>query len=117
MVIGEVFATAAPGAGAVSQGTMLETLADRIAAQLAVLDDWDLTGTGQSSAEALGIPAGVLSPELTRHLLDPVVAPPGARRAADPAGSQLNDDVTHLQGQRLVRQAQGTVTNTMSGGT
>ncbi|HEY5357367.1 MAG TPA: hypothetical protein VIJ82_06695, partial [Streptosporangiaceae bacterium] len=136
MVVGEVFAAAPAGQRLPGQGTVLEALADGIAEQLAVLDDRDLTGTGQSSAEALDIPAGVLSRELTRRLLDQVVA--RGARGGPLAGlaAQLNDDVTHLQGRRLedmltqlgddLRQALaaaqqpgpagGTVTSTISGG-
>ena len=54
MVVGEVF-RGVPGAALAGRGTLLEALQAGIAAQLAVLDDPGLTGTGQSSAEELGV--------------------------------------------------------------
>jgi hypothetical protein len=49
--------------------TMLEELQARIGRQLAVLDDADRIGTGQSSAEVLGVPGDVLAEKLTGHLI------------------------------------------------
>ena len=57
MVISEVFGdpvTDVPRAGPVM---LVEGLEAGIAGQLAVLDDAELTGTGQSSADVLGVPA------------------------------------------------------------
>ena len=101
LVVGEVFSVAPAGARRPSRGTVLEALISGIAGQLAVLDDQDLTGTGQSSAQALGIPASVLSRELTRHLLEEIVSRGARGGPLAPLASQLNDDVTHLQGRRL----------------
>ena len=44
---------------------LLEGLQAGIAGQLAVLDDAGLTGTGQSSAEVMGVPGAVLVDRLT----------------------------------------------------
>ena len=51
------------------QGTLLEALQAGIAARLAVLDDPDATGTGQSSMGLLGVSAGVLTETLAGHLV------------------------------------------------
>lgn len=49
--------------------TLLEGLQAGIAGQLTVLDDVDLTGTGQSSADVLDARASVLAQTLTGHLV------------------------------------------------
>jgi hypothetical protein len=72
-VISEVFSSESPG-GLGAQGTVLEALQAGIAVQLAVLEDHELTGTGQSSAEVLEVPLGVLASRLTRHLLSEIVS-------------------------------------------
>ena len=57
--IGKVFRDPAPDAAAVvGQATLLEALQAGIAGNLAVLDDRDIAGTRQSSAELLGCRAG-----------------------------------------------------------
>ena len=55
MVVSEVFGEPVPDAALAGQATLLQALQAGIAAQLAVLDDATLTGTGQSSAEVLGV--------------------------------------------------------------
>ena len=80
---------------------MLEALQAGIAGQLAVLDDASLTGTGQSSADVLGVPGTVVAEKLTGHLLREIVVRGSRGGPLFPLASQLNDDVTHLQGQRL----------------
>ncbi len=52
---------------------MLEALQAGIARQLAVLEDASLTGTGQSSADVLGVPSTGLAEKLTGHLLWEIV--------------------------------------------
>ena len=79
---------------------MLEALQAGIAGQLAVLDDASLTGTGQSSADVLGVPAGG-GAELTGHLLQEIIIRGSRGGPLFPLASQLNDEVTHLQGQRI----------------
>jgi hypothetical protein len=101
MVISEVFnmpGSAAPLAG---DTTVLEALRAGIAGQLAVLDDASLTGTGRSSADLLEVPAGLVAAKLTNHLLQEIIIRGAGGGPLFPLASQLNDDVTHLQGQRI----------------
>ena len=67
MVVDHVFRAPVPGMPWGS--TILETLQEGTAGQLAVLDDASLTGTGESSAENLGVSVGTLSDKLTGHLV------------------------------------------------
>jgi len=102
LVINQVFGEPVPGAPlAGGYGTVLETLQAGIAGQLAILDDSSLTGTGQSSADVLDVPAAELAKKLTRHLVREIVIRGAQGGPLFPLASQLNDDVTHLQGQRL----------------
>jgi len=80
---------------------LLEALQAGIAERLAVLDDAALTGTGQSSAEVLGVPGGVLAEMLGRHLVREIMVRGSGGGSLAPLADQLNHDVTHLQGQRL----------------
>ena len=68
MVISEVFRDPVPDAPLAGPTMLLEGLQAGIAGQLAVLDDAGLTGTGQSSADVLGVPGSVLAGRLTGHL-------------------------------------------------
>ena len=61
MVISEVFRDPVPDAPLAGPVMLLEGLQAGIAGQLAVLDDAGLTGTGQSSADVLGVPGSVLA--------------------------------------------------------
>ena len=101
MVVSEVFGEPVPLARLAADATVLEALLAGIARQLAVLDDASLTGTGRSSAEVLGVPGGVVAEKLTAHLLRDIVTRGARGGALFPLASQLNDDVTHLQGQRI----------------
>jgi hypothetical protein len=65
MVISEVFRDPAPDVPLAGPVMLLERLQVGIAGQLAVLDDAELTGTGQSSADVLGVPGAVLADRLT----------------------------------------------------
>jgi hypothetical protein len=86
------------GAG---QATLLQAQQAGIAAQLAVLDGADLTGTGPSSAEVRGVPGEVLADAPTGHLVQEIMlCGSGDGPLAAPAG-QLHHDVTQLQGQRV----------------
>ena len=101
MVVSEVFGEPTADAPLTWQATLLEALQAGIAKRLSVLDDAALTGTGQSSAEVLGVPSGLLAETLTRHLVR-VIRLRGSRGGPlAPLADQLNHDVTHLQGQRL----------------
>ena len=101
MVVSEVFAEPVPAEPLAGQLTLLEALGAGIGAQLAVLDDASLTGTGQSSADVLGVPGDVVATALTGHLLREIVTRGARGGPLSPLASQLNNDVTHLQGQRL----------------
>jgi tetratricopeptide (TPR) repeat protein len=101
LVISQVFGEPVPAKALAGQGTVLEALQAGIAAQLTVLDDASLTGTGQSPADVLGLRGGVVAATLTGHLVREIVARGARGGPLFPLASQLNDDVTHLQGQRI----------------
>jgi Tetratricopeptide repeat len=99
--IGTVFRDPAPDAAVAGQATLLEALQAGIAGKLAVLDDPDITGAGQSSAELPGVQGGVLAETLAGHLVQEIMARGSRGGPLAPLADQLNHDVTHLQGQRL----------------
>jgi hypothetical protein len=101
MVVSEVFHEPVPRAPLAGHATVLEALDAGIAGQLAVLDDASLTGTGQSSADVLGVSGSVVAGALTGHLLREIVTRGAGDGPLFSLASQLNGDVTHLQGQRL----------------
>jgi hypothetical protein len=101
MVVSEVFGEPVPGAALTGQVTLLQALQAGITAQLAVLDDRALTGTGRSSAELLGVPGSVLAEALANHLVREIMRRGSGGGPLAPLADQLNHDVTHLQGQRL----------------
>ena len=80
---------------------MLEGLQAGIASQLAVLDDADRTGTGQSAAAILGVSAAVLAEKLTGYLVREIMFRGSGGGPLTPLADQLNHDLTHLQGQRV----------------
>ncbi len=80
--------------------TLLEELWARVAARLAVLDDVNLTGTGQSSAQLLGVSVPTLAELLIRHLLREFIVRGGADGSLAPLAAQLNHDLVQLQGQQ-----------------
>jgi hypothetical protein len=100
-VVSEIFRVPMPGTSLTGHGTLLEGLQAAIAEQLAVLGDPSRTGTGKSSAEVLGVQAKTLADTLFSHLVREIVIRGARGGALTPLASQLNDDVTHLQGQRL----------------
>jgi hypothetical protein len=101
-VLSHVFREPVPEAGLAGQATLLEALQAGIAAQVAVLDDVSLTGTGQSSAQVMGVPgAVVVAQKLTGHLLREITTRGSRGGPLAPLADQLNHDVTHQQGQRL----------------
>ena len=101
LVISQVFSGPLLAAPLAKQESVTEALQAGIAAQLAVLDDPNLTGTGQSSADVLGLAGAVLAEKLTGHLLQEIVVQGSRGGPLFPLASQLNDDVTHLQGQQI----------------
>jgi hypothetical protein len=100
MVVSEVF-RGPPGVALAGQGTILEALQAGIAAKVAVLDDPGLTGTGQSSAEGLGVSGSVLAEALAGHLIQEIMLRGSVGGPLAPLADQLNHDVTHMQGQRI----------------
>ena len=64
MVVGQVFGEPVPGGPLRIHVTLLEALQAEIAGQLAVLDDADLTGVGLSSADVMGLSAGLVAEKL-----------------------------------------------------
>jgi hypothetical protein len=101
MVISEVFREPAPDTPRAGQVMLLEGLQAGIAKQLAVLDDVGLTGTGQSSADVLGVPGNVLADRLTYHLAREIIVRGSGGGPLTPLADQLNHELTRLQGQRL----------------
>ena len=101
LVIREVFRAPVPDPPLAGVATLATELQAGIAGQLAVLDDADLTGTWQSSAEVLGVPGAVLADRLTGHLMREIMFRGSRGGPLTPLADQLNHDLTHLQGQRL----------------
>jgi hypothetical protein len=101
MVVGEVFRSPESEVALAEHTTLLEALQAGIAGKLAVLDDPDITGTGQSSAELLGVSGGVLAETLARHLVREIMVRGSRGGSLAPLADHLNHDVTHLQGRRL----------------
>ena len=99
--IGKVFRDPAPDAAVGGQATLLEVLQAGIAGKLAVLDDPDITGAGQSSAELPGVQGGVLAETLAGHLVREIMVRGSQGGPLAPLADQLNHDVTHLEGKRL----------------
>jgi len=98
MVIDHVFTDPLSAGPATTGGheTLLQVVQAGVAAQLAPLDDRDLTGTGQSSAEVLGVPAGVLAEALTSNLLGLIVTRGWHGGALEPVANQINHEATRL---------------------
>ena len=101
MVISEVFRDPAPAAPLAGPVMLLEGLRAGIAGQLAVLDDAGLTGTGQSSADALGVPGSVLADRLTGHLVREIIVRGSGGGPLTPLAGQLNHELTRLQSRRI----------------
>jgi Tetratricopeptide repeat len=101
MVVGEVFRSPESEVALAGQATLLEALQAGIAGKLAVLDDPNITGTGRSSAELLGVSGGVLAETLARHLVREIMVRGSRGGSLTPLADHLNHDVTHLQGRRL----------------
>ena len=101
MVISEVFREPVPDAPLAGPVMLLEGLQTGIAGQLAVLDDAGLTGTGQSSADVLGVPGTVLADRLTGHLVREIIVRGSGGGPLTPLADQFNHELTRLQGQRI----------------
>jgi NB-ARC domain-containing protein len=101
LIISQVFGVPVPTVPLAGNATVLEALQTGIAEQLAVLDDASRTGTDRSSAEVLGMAGAVVAQKLTGHLVREIVVRGSRGGPLFPLASQLNDDVTHLQGERI----------------
>ncbi len=82
------------------QGTLLEALHASIAAQLAEMDDPDLTGIARPAA-VLGVSGAVLADRLTSYLVREITFRGSHGGPLAPLADQLNHDLTHLQGLRV----------------
>ena len=101
MVVGEVFKTPAPQPAG-EHGTLLEDLRAGIAAQLAVLDDPDITTEpGWSSADALGVSAAEVAETLASRLVREITGRGARGGPLEPLASQLGHDRSFLLGLRL----------------
>jgi hypothetical protein len=101
MVVGEVFKTPAPQPAG-EHGTLLEDLRAGIAAQLAVLDDPDITTEpGWSSADTLGVSAAELAEKLASRLVREITGRGARGGPLEPLASQLGHDRSFLLGLRL----------------
>ena len=94
MVISEIFGVPVPGGPLAGHATLLEELQAGIAQQLAALDDPGLTGTGQSSAELLGVPGTVLAEQLAGHLVREIMLRGSRGGPLAPLAGQMNHEVT-----------------------
>jgi hypothetical protein len=97
MVISEVFRNPVPDAPRAGPVMLLEGLQAGIARQLAVLDDAGLTGTGQSSADVMGVPGAVLADRLTAHLVREIIVRGSGGGPLAPLADQFNHELTRLQ--------------------
>lgn len=100
-VIDQVFSDPVPVALTAQQSTLLQALHVGIAAQLAPLEDVELTETGQSSLELLGVPGAQLAERLASHLVREIIGRGARGGPLAPLANQLDHDATHLQGQVL----------------
>jgi hypothetical protein len=96
-VIGQVFSEPVPDASRTGPVMLLEGLQAGIARQLAVLDDASLTGTGQSSADVLGVPGAELAACLTSHLVREIMIRGSRGSPLTALANQLNHELTRLQ--------------------
>jgi tetratricopeptide (TPR) repeat protein len=100
-VISQLFREPAPAGQVAGRLTLLEALQAGIAGQVAVLGDAGRPGAGQRAADLLGVPAGALAAKLTGHLVQQILLRGSGGGPLTPLASQLNHDLTHLQGQRV----------------
>jgi hypothetical protein len=100
-VIDQVFGQApTPAESLTEHPTLLQGLQAGIAARLAVLEDAQITETGQSSAALLGVSVPTVADALIDHMLRELVTRGASGGPLTPLAAQLNHDITHLQGQQ-----------------
>ena len=92
-----VFRNQVPDAPMAGPLMLLEGLQAGIAGQLAVLDDAGLTGTGQSSADVMGVPGAVLADRLTSRLVREIIVRGSGGGPLAPLADQFNHELTRLQ--------------------
>ena len=114
MVISEVFRDPVPDAPLAGPVMLLEGLQAGIAGQLTVLDDAELTGTGQSSADVLGVPGTVLADRLTGHLVREIIVRGSGGGPLTPLADQLNHELTRLQIGGMLAQLAGEVRDALA---
>jgi len=101
VIISELFSESLPDASPDGSETLLERLRSSVARQLAALDDANLTDTGQSSTDILGVSSAVLADRLTAHLVQEILLRGSTGGPLTPLAGQLNYDLTHLQGAKI----------------
>jgi TPR repeat protein len=102
MILGEVFQVELPADGTLDSGhgrtvTVLKALYAGMATRLSALGDPTVTGTGVSSAQALGVPVELLTQTLIKEVLEQIRMRALGGGPLEPLARQLNDDATHLQ--------------------
>ena len=106
LVINQIFIEPMSFAPLARHRTVLDALHAGIAGQLAALDDAGLTGTGQSSADVLGVPGTVLADRLTGHLVREIIVRGSGGGPLTPLADQFNHELARLQGRRIEGQGQ-----------
>ena len=101
MVVSQVFSEPTQTVMPDRASTLLEAFRSGIATQLAILDDPNLTGTGLSSADLLGVPAEVLTERLTGQLLQEIVTRASRGGPLFPLASELNHDMARAGTEQL----------------
>ena len=79
-----------------------------------MLDDSGLTGTGQSSADVLGVPGTVLADKLTGHLVREIIVRGSGGGPLTPLADQFNHELTRLEIKRLFARLPGEVQNALA---
>jgi tetratricopeptide (TPR) repeat protein len=98
-VVDQVFQVRLPTAPLEEQPTILQALQTAVTGQLAVLGDASVTGTGESSAQALGLSVQRITETLVRNVVQEILARGAGGGPLAPLAEQLNHDLTHLQGE------------------
>jgi hypothetical protein len=96
-VIDQVFGEPASVDPTTGQATLLQALQAGIAARLEPLDDARLTGTGQSSAELLGVSGMELAQQLATHLVREIINRGARGGPLASLANQLSHNETQLQ--------------------
>jgi hypothetical protein len=103
LIIDQIFTDPVPGNLMEPRDTLLEVLQSGIAAELAPLGDSDLTDTGLSSLELVGVKLEPLAGTLAAHIVQQIAIRGTRGGPLMPLAVQLGQDATHLQGRRIER--------------